>query len=257
MQTGLGKWVEPKYALIALGIVVLGVVVVISIVREKIVSPSQNQVAIAGQGKILYQPDVANVTLGVQVDKVATSLQALEQLNEKMTNVTNALESVGIPKTDIETQNYSLNTQYDYKTGVQIAAGYDANQKLVVKIKDIQNNPQKVSEVIAAVGQAGSNQMLGITFDVSNINDLKQQARLLAIADARTKSKTLAKAAGVELGEVVGWYENALQSPENPGVSSMGLGGPAMMEKSVAAVPQIPTGTQEIVIEVSLNYNVK
>ena len=249
---------KTKNALMALTIVVLGIIVVVSILREKIVNPTQNQVSVTGQGKISYQPDIANVTLGVQIDRVAQSEQAINQLNEKMTSITAALEKIGIAKENIETQNYSLNTQYDYAGGSQKVAGYDANQKLVVKIVDIKNNPGKVSEVISAASQNGSNQMLGVSFDVSNMNDLKQQARILAIADARKKSASLASAAGISLGKVVGWYENVLQSPENPAMASLGLGGPAMADKAQQSpTPQITTGTQDIIIEVSLNYEVK
>lgn len=253
-----GAWAEPKYVLTALGIVVLGAVVGLSILRDRFVQNSQNQVAVVGQGKVSYQPDMARVTLGVQVDKVPNSEQAINMLNEKMTLITSALEAAGISKEDIETQNYSLTTQYDYRDGVQAVAGYDANQKLVVTIKDIKNNPQKVSEVISKASQAGSNQMLGVAFDVSNLKDLKQQARILAIADARAKSKDLAEAAGVKLGKITGWYENVVPSPENPYMSSMGFGGSATSEKAVAIpAPQVPTGTQEIILEISLNYSVK
>ncbi|EKE24999.1 MAG: hypothetical protein ACD_5C00332G0003, partial [uncultured bacterium] len=56
------KWNEPRYILAALGMVIFGIIVVVSIVREKIVDSSSNQVSVTGQGRVSYQPDVAKIT---------------------------------------------------------------------------------------------------------------------------------------------------------------------------------------------------
>lgn len=249
------KWKEPKYALAALGIIVLGAVVTVSIIREKIVPEGNNQVSVTGQGKVSYKPDVAKVTLGVQIDRKPTSEQAVNELNEKISKVLGALKDKGILEEDIETQNYSVQPQYDYKDGAQTLVGYDANQKIVVKVRDIQSDVEKTGSIIAAASQAGSNQMLGVSFEVSSVSDLKQQAKIMAIEDAKNKSKALAEAAGIRLGKVTGWYENDLSNPGNP--VPYGLGG-AAMEKSISSVPaQIPSGTEDVTIEVSLTYEVK
>ncbi|EKE25578.1 MAG: Outer membrane protein, 28kDa, partial [uncultured bacterium] len=171
------------------------------------------------------------------------------------TKIIEVLERQGIAKEDIETQNYSVQAQYDYKEGTQSLAGYDANQRLIVKVRDIQSDVKKTGQVIAAASEAGSNQMHGVTFEVSSISDLKQQAKIMAIEDAKRKSGALASAAEVKLGKVVGWYENDLSNPDNP--VPYGMGG-AVMEKSLSSVPaQIPSGTEDIVVEVSLTYDVK
>lgn len=249
----LDKWKEPKYGLMALGIVVLGAVVSFSILRDAIVNKSSYQISVTGQGKVSYKPDTAKVTLGVQVDRKQTSEQAVKELNEKVFNVISALELLGIAKEDIETQNYSVQPQYDYKDGSQTLAGYDANQRLVVKVRDIQSDAQRIGAVISSASEAGSNQMLGVSFEISSVSDLRQQAKILAIEDAKSKSGALAKAAGVELGKITGWYENDISNPERP--VPYGLGG---MEKSVSSVPaQIPSGSEEITVEVSLNYEVE
>lgn len=250
-----GEWAQPKNALTALAIIVIGIIVVVSITREKIVDDSTNEVSVTGQGKVSYKPDTAKITLGVQIDRKPTSEQAVNELNEKVAKVIEALGQQGINKEDIETQNYSLQPQYDYKDGTQSLAGYDANQRLVVRVRDIQSDIEKTGRIISAASQAGSNQMLGVNFEFSSINDLKQQAKILAIQDAKRKSKALADAAGVELGEVTGWYENDVtNNPDNP--VPYGMGG--AMEKSVSSVPaQIPSGSEDIIIEVSLNYEVK
>lgn len=252
---GLEAWKDPKVVLAATGILALCAVVVISILRERIVSPPQNQVGISGQGRVAYRPDTATANFGVQIDRAQSAEEALRQLNGKMAAIVAALEGAGIPKEDIRTQNYSVNPQYDYVDGMQRNAGYSANQQLTVKIKGIDEDPEKSSRAISSASGAGANQVQGITFAVDDVGALKQEARLAAIADARSKAPQMAQAAGIKLGEVVSWYENVISGPENPvpyGYS--GMGG-AMEAKSVQ--PAVPSGSDEIVMEVTLNYSVR
>lgn len=251
----LSDWRSPKTVALFLGMLLLAGVVVVSIVRERIVSEQQWQVAVTGQGKVAYQADIAMVTLGVQVDKVPTADQALKNLNAKMNKVVAAIKATGISPDDVQTQNYTLAPQYNYKDGVTTPAGYSANQQLVVKVRKINQGSEQLTRVLADATKAGANQVNGIAFDLSNINEVKQQARLKAIADAKGKARQLAWAAGVRLGRVVGWWENVVQAPgvSGPAFMADGKGGGDMPQ----ITPTVPSGLQEVIIEVSLNYKLR
>jgi uncharacterized protein len=244
-----GKWI---FAIIA--VVLLAVVILAAILRDRIVNQPQYQVSVTGQGKVSYQPDIANVIIGVQIDKVAKAEDALKQLNTKMDQISAAIKALGIKEEDLKTQNYSLLPQYDYIENVSNLSGYNANEQLIVRIKDIKTNPNSVARVVEEASKAGANQILGINYDLSNSEELKQQARLLAIADARSKAGVLAEAATVELGEVVGWWENIIQIPYSSNnyyygdKGGMGVGG---------ATAYVPSGSQEIIIEVNVSYKLK
>lgn len=245
-----------RYALIVLGMILFAGIVVTSILREAIVERSDNQVTISGEGRISYQPDMAIINLGVQVDKVDTAENALRQLNETIGRVIPAIKGLGISEKDIQTQSYSLSPQYDYIDNVSFVAGYNASQALVVTVRDISQNKDLVNRVIAEAARSGANQVNSITFSTTKLAELKQQARLKAIEDAKNKAGVMAQAAGVrKLGRVVGWYENVVQSPESSGYfdSYSGLGGP----KEGVVMPEIPSGTQEVVVEVGLSYQIK
>lgn len=247
-----GNWREPKIVLSLVGILLVGAVVITALLRERIVSPEDNQVVVTGQGKVSYQPDIAVVTLGVQIDKADTAESALAQLNEKINKVVVAVEEAGIDKKNVQTQAYSLYPQYDFINGRSVQSGYSATQKLSIKVENIQENADVVSMVIAQAGKAGVNQVEGVSFDVSSVSDLRQQARILAVADAKSKASELSQVTGTRLGKIIGWYENVIGSPEPQPVYSLGLGGSAK-----ESAPNIPTGTQEIVVEMGLNYEVK
>jgi uncharacterized protein YggE len=204
------------------------------------------------------------VTLGAQIDKAATAEEALRLLNEKMSKAVDAIKAAGVEEGDIKTKTYALSPQYDYKDGATSISGYGANQQLEIKVKGIDQNPALVSQVVTAASTAGINQVVNIGFEVSNVNDLKQQARIKAIADARTKAGALAQAAGIKkLSKVVGWYEDIIQSPDMQADSSLGYGGMGSPEKvtlnsrAASVAPQIPSGNQEIIINVGVNYEVE
>lgn len=238
----------------ALAIVVVGAIVVVALVRDRIVNNPQWQVTVSGQGRVTYTPDVATVNLGVQVDKAGDAASALGKLNTTMTRVLAAVKDVGIPDADIQTQNYTLYAQYDYIDNTSTLAGYNANQQLAVKVRNLDKQSDLVAKVISAASDAGANQVNGVSFEASNIEELKQQARLKAIEDARSKAGVLASAAGVRLGKVVGWWENVVSVPGQPGPyyygdkGGMGAGG---------AMPTVPSGSPEVVVEVGVNYKIK
>jgi len=249
---------DKKYVLIVLGMVLLAAIVIVSILRDWITNDYQNQVSVTGQGKVFYQPDEANINLGIQVDKASTAETALKQLNEKMTAVVAAVKTAGIPEEDIKTQNYSLNPDYDYNQGTNFVSGYNARQSLIVKVKNIDKNKDLVSKVVAAANGAGVNNISNISFGVSDLNSIKQQARIKAITDAKSKASELFKAAGVKPKKITGWYENGGGEgggPQPYATESMALSKDARGGASVS--PEIPSGNQEITVEIGVNYEVK
>ncbi len=184
-----------KIAVKIVGLVLLAAIIVCAILRDRIVNQQFKTVTITGQGKVTYTPDLAIVNLGVQIDKVAKPEDALNQLNTKVANIITAVQAIGIAPADIQTQNYSLYPQYDYKDNVSVVSGYNANEQLVVKVSGYDKDQNRLSQVIAAASKVGANQVNNLSFDASNMNDLKQEARVKAIADAKAKSTALADSA--------------------------------------------------------------
>lgn len=241
-----------KGIVIILGMLLLAGIVTVSILRDRIVDQQLRQVTVTGQGRVSYNPDIAIINLGVQIDKAKTAEDALNQLNAKMEKIISAVKAEGIVDADIETENYNLSPQIEYNNNIASTTGYNANQQLSVKVRDFDQNKEKLNKVIGAASKAGTNQINNLTFDSSKLNDLKQQARLLAIKDAREKSLPIAEAAGVKIKNIASWYENIIQPQSTDSVGGMGGGA---LEKSSA--PQVAEGSREVIIEVGINYNIK
>lgn len=253
MANGNGSSLSWQKMLVSI-VLILGLTAVgiISILRDRIVNVPQWTVSIVGEGRVKYTADLAYVTVGVQVDKATSAPAALSEINTKITKAVEAIKRIGIPAEDIQSQNYSLYPQYDYRDNVQTLSGYTANQQIRVTVRGIESGTDQVSKVIAAAAGEGVNQVLGVQLSTSKLNELKNQARLMAIADARSKADETATAAGVKLRDVVGWWENYLSSPEPRYYGEAGYGGGGGGGMGV-----IPSGTQELVLEVNVNYRIK
>ncbi len=243
-----------RAAVMIVGMLLLAGVITVAILRDRIVNQQFRAVTVTGQGKVNYNPDIAVLTLGVQIDKVAKADEALDQLNNRVNSIIKAIKSQGIADENIQTQNYSLYPQYDYKDNVSTVSGYNANQQLIVKVTEYDKKPGRLNSVIAAASKAGANQINSLVFDATNMNDLKQQARIEAIADAKGKSDSLAQAAGVKLAEITGWYEN-LVSPM-PAYASVDYGKGGMGGGGISS-PVTPAGSREVIIEIGVTYNIK
>lgn len=254
-------WKGPKTVFVFTFAILVTFIVAISILREKIINEDMDITTVIGRGEVLYQPDIAIINLGVQIDKAPKAEEALNKLDESMNKIVSSAKGLGIAEEDIMTQSYSLYPHYDFQGeggGTSIPSGYDANQQVSIRARMVDENPLIVSKIIEEASKSGANQVVGISFDVSNLEELKQKARLEAIADAREKSVGLAKAAGVKkIGSVVSWYENIIKSPDTQ-YPYYGLGGSG--EKSSVgsgSSPQINPGIQEIIIEMGLSYRIK
>ena len=247
-----GRW--PVWVKI-IAILALCSIIIIAILRDKIVNNQYRSITALGQGRVSYVPDIATVNLGVQVDKAAKADEALAQLNDRIAKVLTVVKALGVADENIITKNYSLVPQYDYKDNVSTIGGYNANQQLSIKIKDLKNNQDLLNKVVAEATKAGANQVLGIAFEASNIDEIKQEAKVKAIADAKGKATSLAKAAGVDLKDITGWYENFLKGGYYGDVSTdMGKGGYG----GGGATPQITTsGDNEVLVEIGVTYNIE
>lgn len=248
------NWRNPKTIIALIAVLLLGAVIIVSILRDRIVNRDNWQISITGQGKVSYQPDTANISVGVTVDNIEKAEDALNQLNDKMKKIYEAVEKLGVGKENIQTQNYTLSPHYASPaefsdTSDMKITGYDANQIIVVKARGIKDNNEIVSKIISSASKAGANQINGISFESADLNNLKQEARIKAITDARSKAKNTAGALGVRLGKIVGWWENYLPAEGRMyyGDAMGGYGGGG-------GAPIVPSGAYEVIMEVNISY---
>jgi hypothetical protein len=209
-------------------------------------------ISVDGRGEVNASPDIAQLSFGVQTERHPTAEEAMTELSEKMNAIVDAVKALDIEEKDIVTQNLSLYPSYDWNEGVREDQGFEANQSLSVKVRDL----DKIGAVLSAATTAGANQAGGVSFTIDDPEELQAQARELAIKDAEAKAKVLAAQLGKRLGDIKSYSEGGYGgTPPMPYMAREAV----MMDVGVEemkAVP-VPTGEQEIVISVNLTYEVR
>lgn len=205
-------------------------------------------ITIDGEGKITAIPDIAQISLGIQTEKL-TVVAAQKENTDKMNKIIDELKKMGIETKDIKTTNYSIYPRYDWTEGRQILRGYTVSQNVSVKIRDL----EKVGAIVDKAGSLGANQVGSLSFTIDEPEKIRQEAREKALLNAKEKAEALAKVAGVKLGKLVSFSESgAVPTPiyRDYTVKALGMGG---VEE---AAPTIEAGSQEIIVNVMVTYEV-
>ena len=206
-----------------------------------------NTISFSGEGQTLAKPDIAVISFSI-ITETATSKAAQDDNSAKSKTLADFLKEQGIEDKDIKTAGYNIYPQYRYPRDEKPEIrGYQVNQTMEVKIRDL----DKVSGVLDGVVSAGANQINSLSFQIDNPDLLRETARAKAIENAKMKANGLEKQLGIRLGRIVNFSESA-----------GGFPGPVFYEKSLNAGmggggPALPAGENEIVINVTLTYQIK
>ena len=162
-------------------------------------------ITVTGLATVKSQPDLAVVSLGVQVQAGSAS-DAMRINAQRMSKVVNSLLAAGVARSDLATTSVDLygNTE---PNGNKIIS-YTASNQIDVTVRHL----DKVGAVIDRAVGAGANLTGGITFKVSDQNSGVPEALAQAEQVARTKAGALATAGGAHLGVVMSIREESASS---------------------------------------------
>jgi len=208
----------------------------------------EREITITATGSISAAPDQAEVGIGVAND-AATAKAALAANSASMRPVIEALKGAGIDAKDIATSSFNLQPVFAYSNDGKPPklTGYRATNSVQAKVRDL----GKLGDVLdLAVGQ-GSNQISGLTFIVSNADELKDEARKAAVANATRMAKAYAAAAGVTLGDVQSIDEAFQGGAYRPAPTF------ARAQAAAPAPPPIEPGEQELEVQVTIVWTIK
>lgn len=221
-----------------------------------------NTITVSGEGEVFAVPDMAtfSVTVRERADEVA---DAQDTATEKVNEIIDYLEAQGVEEKDIKTADYSVYPQYEYEQaacregycppGRQVLRGYEVSQTLSVKVRDT----ELAGALLSGVGSRGASEVSGLSFTTEDEDDLRAEARQLAIDEAREKASELAGQLGVRLVRIVGFSEDGSYPPMP---YAYGRGG-ATMDMAVAQeaklAPELPVGENKITSYVNVTYEIR
>lgn len=217
-------------------------------VASEPVRDAGNVLTVQATGKAQATPDIAHVMLGVHIEAQKTSQTATDMLAKQANAVIDAVKKLGIAEADIATQNFSVQPSYNYDNGKQTLKGYEGSQQLDITVR----NTDQSGDVIARGTEAGANQIGGVTFKSDDPEIAQLSAEQDAIKNARKKADALAKSLGVHLGKV----KNYTVQQNYGGAIPYAMEAKAVGGDSVTP-PQLPAGTQETTVTVTVTYEIK
>lgn len=217
----------------------------------------QNTIYITGEGEAVSIPDVATFTYSVDVTK--NSLEEAQADSAKKINDTlEYLKAEGVEEKDVKAISYNAYPKYEYPScypgafdcisGNPILIGYEVSQTVEVKVRQT----EKAGKLLSGIGSKGITNVSGLSFTIDDPTKLEEEARSIAISDAKNKADKLVNDLGVKLGRVVSFSEDSGYYPE-PYYMDMNAKG--MGDSAVA--PGMPTGENKVKRTVYITYEIK
>ncbi len=203
-------------------------------------------VEVSGEAIADVAPDFARVTLGV----TTTGKDAREAAaaNAKAVNaLISVIKGEGVAAPDIQTSSLSITPQYSNpRTGVaaeQTIIGYSVSDMVTVTARDI----ARLGGLIDKAVGAGANAVYGVAYGENDPSVLLDQARPLAVADAKRKAEIYASAGGAKLGRLMRLSE---QSGAQPGQ----FAARAYAQSAAAPPTPIEAGQDRLTVSVTARF---
>ncbi len=214
---------------------------------------AQAEVQVAAQGPVVElsvtetvnaRPDMVEISAGVTTD-AATAVEAMRLNAAEMTRVVQRIRALGIAADDVQTTGINLGARYDYDqaTQRQVFRGYQASNRVSVKLRDV----EATGRVLDALVAAGATDISGPNFSLENDTAAKAQARQTAVRKAEEMARQYAQWSGYTGVRVLKISEALYRNPPMPMMRVQ------MAEAADASTPVAP-GLVGSSVTVSVTY---
>ncbi len=187
-------------------------------------------VSVSGSGEVSAEPDLAQVTLGVEARK-PTIAEARAEVARTVDRVLALTRDLRIDPKLVNATRVQIQPEYSWneKDRKRVLLGYLVSRQVEVELRDL----EQLGPLLERAVDAGVNQVSDPVLDSSKRKTLERQAMTKAVEDARLNAETLATAAGVRLGAVRSMNGSA-SAPPMP----MYRRGPMAMADAAAPAPE-------------------
>lgn len=172
---------------------------VISSTAFAIAVPDKPHLVTQGHSEIRVAPDMATLSVRVTALK-PESLAAKEEVDTKVAALFSSLAGLGVSKKDIDSGNVITRPDYQYgKNDDQPKLlGYQAERQISIRLYDLDQLSQTLNKIL----EQGIQSIQQVSYGRRNADELRQQARLAAVANARELAEELSQGVDRKLGEV-------------------------------------------------------
>lgn len=203
-----------------------------------------SRLSVAGFGEARAAPDIATITVGVET-RADTAEAALAENSTDAASLIEAAKERGVADADIQTSGLNIYPVFEQqqpgRREAPTVAGYSVSNSVSLRIRDL----DALGATLTALVAAGANQMRGISFGIEDDEALRDEARRLAVADARRKAELYAEAAGVTLGPIISISEGG------------GGGQPGPLMRSMAEAAPVEAGENAVSARVNVVWRIE
>ena len=202
----------------------------------------QTRISVGGDAIVQAQPDTAIMTVSV-VTQGKSAVDAQQENATKTDAVVRALKAAAGTGAEVKTSGYSLQPMRVYRENQPpTITGYEARNSVTLTTSDL----TKLGNVIDAVGQAGANDITGISFTLRQDRPARDRALQEATREAMSKAQVIAQALGGRIVGIAEVQEEGFIRPPQPVYQAE-----AFMAKRDVATP-IEIGSLDITSRVQL-----
>lgn len=189
-------------------------------------------------------PDLVTVSAGVTTE-APTAVEAMRKNAQAMTAVIAKIKALGVAERDIQTVGINLGATFDFDQAArrQVFRGYQASNRVSVKLRDI----DRTGEVLDALVAAGATDLGGPDWSIADDTAARAQARRQALDTARSQALEYAKASGYSDVRVLEISESIASQPPMPFARAV------RAEASLASTPTQP-GMVQAGVTVRVTY---
>lgn len=206
-----------------------------------VMSP-ERMVTVTGYAESKEKNQIANYSAGVNAVKDSKD-EAVNEVNDKIGAITEAVKTFGIDPSDIQTQSMSVYQRQEsyYDNGVQKSkpGQWDVNNTISVTLRDV----ARASAMADLLTKSGATNVYGPNFQLDTTKKAEDALTADAIANAQIKAETMAKASGTSLDKIISVSEGSSGGVSYPlyAMDGRGGGGGAAVEPGSTTVNKTVT----------------
>lgn len=214
----------------------------------------RNVIFTEGVAEVMGRNDSTRISIAVVTD--GKDLEEISGGNARKTeNILKVIKGLAINGLKVETSNYRVTPQKDYKARPPVIKGYEVYNAIEVTLESME--PESLSahcsKIIGQALASGANNIDAVHFYIKDRAALEKEALTQATKEAIARAETLAEAAGVRLKRVATLSTHPIQPPLRPNRYRT-----ALMESDAAeGAPPIEAGESQIRVQVSLAYEIE
>lgn len=159
--------------------------------------PTLSTIEVTGTATIMVMPNTATVSFAVETS-ASTAKQAAGENARKTNTLLNRLREIAGKEVKIKTSGFNLSPVFDKGSRLR-PKGYRARNSVILETKNI----DKLGTFIDEASNAGVSHIGSLSFSTDRDQELRKEAAVKALQQAKTIAGDLAKAAGLTIKRII------------------------------------------------------